>query len=195
MPISIKDLSFSYGERRVFNRFDLDVADGEKIWLSAESGFGKTTLLRLICGLEKPSEGYIELSGGRISAVFQEDRLLPWFNVAQNIELTVNRQPKNDRAGQVNACLEAVGLVPEAETYPGELSGGMSRRVALARALAADFDILLLDEPFTGIDAQNREHIAEFINQRCQGKTVIIVTHDPYEAELLSARRVSLEEL
>lgn len=196
MPIKLKNLFFSYGDRPVYRNFSLDIADGNKIWLSAESGFGKTTLLRLISGLEKPADGSIEgLKGKKISAVFQEDRLLPWLTVQQNITAVLNCLPKAERLERTRKYLQAVGLAEEADTMPSELSGGMARRAAIARALAADYDILLLDEPFTGIDPEKRESIAQVICRECADKTLIAVTHDPEEARLLCLRKISLAEM
>ena len=195
MSVSIKDLSFAYGPKQIFSHFSLYIRPGERLWLSAKSGFGKTTLLRLICGLENPDSGEVAVKeGAKISAVFQEDRLLPWLNVEKNIALVLRHLPKEEAQDRITRCLEAVGLATEAKSYPASLSGGMARRAALARALAADWDILLLDEPFVGIDTDMKEQIARFIDGEAKGKTIVLVTHDATEAALISAERFELDD-
>ena len=181
--IDICNISFSYGEKPVLRDYSLRVGRGERICLFAPSGIGKTTLLRLIAGLEKPTSGEIRL-GGRVTYLFQEDRLLPWLNLLDNLTLIgADRQ----RALRV---LESVGL-EEAEKFPDELSGGMRRRAAIARAICAGGEILLLDEPFTGLDAGLRGRSAEALKREFADAAVIMVTHIQEEAEIMGAEIVN----
>jgi ABC-type multidrug transport system ATPase subunit len=184
--LKIKNLSFSFGEKLVINNFSLNVKKGEKIWLSGPSGIGKTTLIKLILGLLKANSGEIDLGGMIPSVVFQENRLLPFYTVMQNIELVGGDKQK------AKEILLALGIGETVNLYPKKLSGGMKRRAAIARALSVDFDLLILDEPFNGIDEKNLEKTAELINEICSSKTVIIITHSPLEAELLKAKEVKI---
>lgn len=180
--IKINALTKSYGEKVVLNDLCAVFEGGKVSCVSAMSGKGKTTLLRLIMGLEKPDSGTIVLpEGTKISVVFQEDRLLDGTDASSNIRL-VNKKLS---AGTVADALTGVGLDPNEKQPVGEYSGGMKRRVAIVRALLADFDLLLLDEPFKGLDADTRARTADFIRRHTVGKTVILVTHDPTDAELL----------
>ena len=179
----ICNISFSYGEKPVLRDYSLRVGRGERICLFATSGIGKTTLLRLIAGLEKPTSGEIRL-GGRVTYLFQEDRLLPWLNLLDNLTLIgADRQ----RALRV---LESVGLA-DAGKFPDELSGGMRRRAAIARAICAGGEILLLDEPFTGLDAGLRGRSAEALKREFADAAVIMVTHIQEEAEIMGAEIVN----
>ena len=184
--LKIDNLTFSYGEKMIFNDFSLEINDGEIIWLSGPSGCGKTTLIKLVLGLLKPQKGKIQTNGMTPSVVFQENRLLPFYTVMQNIELVGGDKEK------AKDILLALGINETANLYPKKLSGGMKRRAAIARALSVDFDLLILDEPFNGIDEKNLEKTAELINEICRDKTVIIITHSPIEAELLKAKEVKI---
>lgn len=196
MIVDIKDLSFNYGEKEVLSHFNLRVRKGERLCIKAPSGFGKTTLLRLICGLEKPQSGSVEIPPAtKISVVFQEDRLLPWLSVEKNLLFVMENADEALAKKWAEECLSAVELAEEAKSFPAALSGGMARRAALARALAAEWDLLLLDEPFSGIDQAKKEKIASFMRRQFEGKTVILVSHDPEDAKLLGAETVELDLL
>ena len=150
------------------------------------SGCGKTTLLRLITGLEEPADGSIETGCVRFSAVFQEDRLLPFKTVLENITL-IGAEKET-----ALYMLAQLGIAEAADKYPSELSGGMRRRAAIARALSAEYGCLILDEPFAGLDKENIEKAAALISEGVGGKTLIAVTHSEREAELLGAKIIML---
>ena len=186
MPIDLKNISFSYGRKLILKDFNLSVKDGECICLLGASGCGKTTTIRLIAGLETPQSGIIDTHEGKISIVFQEDRLLPWATALQNISLPLTDTDKSI----AEKMLEQVGLSDSADLLPEEMSGGMCRRVAIARALAFGGDILLLDEPFNGIDADNKRSLAKLILDLFGDKTIVLITHSAEDAQLLGATMI-----
>ena len=175
------------------------VETGEFVCLVGPSGCGKTTLLRAIAGLEAPTEGAVVIDGEAVEGpgtnrgmVFQEYGLFPWLTVQENVCFGLERQGMG-RERCDNRCyemLDLVGLDGFADAYPKELSGGMKQRVAVARALAVDPDILLMDEPFGSVDAQTRERLhAELLDiWQETGKTTLFVTHEVDEAVLLADR-------
>lgn len=177
--IEIKNLSLSYEGERVIEGFSLKLSAGDKIALMGPSGCGKTSLLSAIAGLLKPEKGSIKL-GGRVSVVFQEPRLLPWLSALENINVVLSDSAET--LPEAKKWLEAVGLGDAADKLPSELSGGMRQRVGIARALAFGSDILLLDEPLKGMDADTEESVAELIRSSAEDKTLILVTHDEAEA-------------
>ncbi|MBE7017850.1 MAG: ABC transporter ATP-binding protein [Ruminococcaceae bacterium] len=177
--IDIINLSLSHEGERVIENFSLRVEKGEKIALMGPSGCGKTSLLSAIAGLLKPEDGRIKLEG-RISCVFQEPRLLPWLSALENINAVLSDSPPS--LPEAQKWLDAVGLGADGAKLPGELSGGMQQRISIARALAYGGDILLLDEPLKGMDADTKAAVWEQILSAAQGKTCILVTHDEDEA-------------
>ncbi len=178
--IKFEKLSFSYGEKKIFENLDFEVRDGERVCLFGESGSGKTTLLRLIAGLEKAENGQIAVKG-TVSAVFQEDRLLEWLTPRENVNLAAQDKEETDE------IFSRLGILEVADNPLSTLSGGMKRRVAIARAVAFGGDILLLDEVFNGIDLENRKRVAEFLLEKYAGKTIVAVSHIKEDAELLKA--------
>lgn len=179
MEIVVRNLCKSFGGQAVLR--DLSFTAGPGITcVMAPSGSGKTTLLRGLLGLERPDSGTVEgLAGKRISAVFQEDRLLEHLSAGGNLRFVLGREydPKAARA-----LLDRLAL-PDTGTQPvREFSGGMKRRLALARALLVPFDALLLDEPFTGLDQANRDRAQAAIRETAGDRPVLLVTHDPADA-------------
>lgn len=185
--IQVQDVSFGYGAVLVLNRVNLLVREGERLLLSGPSGGGKTTLLRLLCGLLQPQSGRI-LAPERLGVVFQEDRLIPGLTALGNVELV------SDRRRAFNLLAE-LGLAEEAQSRPGALSGGQRRRTALARALACPSQALLLDEPFKGLDPQARRQAAQCLLEHCGAKPLLVVSHDQSDAALLQAQPISLNHL
>lgn len=177
--IEIKNLSLSYDGERVIENLSLSLEKGERIVLMGPSGCGKSSLLTAIAGLVPPENGSVKTEG-RISFVFQEPRLLPWLSALENINSVLSDSPAS--LPEAQKWLDAVGLGSDAAKLPGELSGGMQQRVSIARALAYGGDILLLDEPSKGMDAETKAAVWELILSAAEGKTSILVTHDEEEA-------------
>ncbi|MDY4962330.1 MAG: ATP-binding cassette domain-containing protein, partial [Oscillospiraceae bacterium] len=167
--IEARDLTVTYDGRAVLREVDLTVPDGAHIALMGPSGCGKTTLLRVLAGLQAPDSGTVRVEPGRMACVFQEPRLLPWRTAAENVNAVLS-----DRAQtmpQALAWLERLELGAACDQYPAALSGGMQQRVAIARALAYDAPVLLLDEPFRGLDAALRDRVTALIADAAKDKT------------------------
>ncbi len=182
---------------RALAGISLEVAPGEILVVIGGSGCGKSTMLRAISGLDPPTQGKVVLDGVMIAApheqigiVFQEPRLLPWLRVADNVGFGIEHRPKEERAKQVAAALDRVGLTDKARMWPRELSGGQAQRVALARALVPRPEVLLLDEPFSALDAFTRidlqDHLLDLWTDA--KPTLVMVTHDVEEAIVLADR-------
>ena len=187
--IVIHKLCKAFGDKAVLRDFSCELEEGHVTALMAPSGAGKTTLLRILMGLETADSGEISgLSGRRLAAVFQEDRLLDFMNPVENIRLTA---PKLDRAVILRE-MAAMGLTDCASQPARELSGGMRRRVAILRALLCDADVLILDEPFKGLDETTRERVIEETRRLCRSRTVLMVTHEAAEAESMEAKIIGL---
>ncbi len=173
------DLSLSYGEKEVLRNFSLQIPLQGITALRGPSGCGKTTLLRVIGGLERPSQGQVRgISPQDTAFLFQENRLFPWRTVEQHLT-DVMAKPNRDMAREL---LHLVELDGEGSRYPHELSGGMGRRLALARCLALEHKLLLLDEPFAGVDPDRAERILERLKDA--GHSAILVSHEERIAAL-----------
>ncbi len=183
--IEIKNLSLAYGSERVIEDFSLCLEKGERIVLMGPSGCGKSSLLSAVAGLLSPEKGSIKTEG-RISFVFQEPRLLPWLSAIENINVVLSDSASS--LAEAQRWLEAVGLGSDGDKVPAELSGGMQQRLSIARALAYDGEILLLDEPLKGMDAETKTLVWEKLLAAAEGKTSILITHDEDEATSFGGR-------
>lgn len=191
MDIAVEKLSKKYKNKIVLKDFSAVIKEGKTTVIMAPSGMGKTTFIRILSGLEKADSGTIEgIEGKKISMVFQEDRLCSNLNAVSNVRMVCN---KSISRKQIYDELAAVGLVGS-ETQPvSQLSGGMKRRVALVRALMAEYDLLILDEPFKGLDEENKKKVMDYAKRKTKGKTVILVTHEEEEAALMGGEIILLE--
>ncbi len=181
MGITLREVSFSYGKTAVLQRLSVSFPEQGIFALSAPSGGGKTTLLRLLSGLLQPDSGTIAGQPQAPVLLFQENRLLPWETALGNLRLVC------DDPQTVQALLRRVGLLEAESLYPHEMSGGMQRRLALARALALPGDALLLDEPFTGIDRERVANLCPVLRDIGHTRPVFLVTHTAEEAAWLGA--------
>ncbi len=178
----------SFGELRVFDGFTHEFAERKLTVILGKSGCGKTTLLNLLMGLQKPDSGEV-LRNGQISAIFQENRLCENLSVSANIRLVTGKRLSK---AQIAVELAAVGL-SNCENKPArELSGGMKRRTALLRALLAEYDILFADEPFKGLDTDTKRDVMLYFKEKTADKTVVLVTHDSDECATLADETLRL---
>ena len=183
--IAIDGLTLSYDGQQVLKDCSLRVEAGSRVALMGPSGCGKTSLINVIAGLLTPDSGKVSVNG-KVSYVFQEPALFPWLTAVDNINVVLSDGPETlPRAEQL---LEAVGLSDCRDKYPHQLSGGQKQRIAICRALAYGGDILLLDEPLKGLDADTRDQVSALLLQEWTGKTLLLVTHDPSEAQSLCDR-------
>ena len=189
--IQVLNLSKSFDGRSVLNGFSATFKDGSTTCIMGVSGRGKTTLLNLISGLLKPDCGTVSGVPENISFVFQEDRLCENFSAEANIRLVTG---KTMSSAEILSHLKELGLENSSEQPVRSLSGGMKRRVAIARAICYPSGLLLLDEPFKGLDEALREETIAYIQRHRANRTIICVTHDPLEAKLLNADLIYLEE-
>lgn len=201
--ISIEGVSKSYGSFLALDKVDLQVKKGEFLVLLGASGCGKSTLLNMITGFDAPSTGSISVNGRKVEGidphcgmVFQQYALFPWLNVMDNVAfgLKMKGMSRKERYAVAKRYIDMVGLNGFEEHYPKALSGGMRQRVSIARVLANDPDVILLDEPFAALDAMTRQVLQEELLQIYQksGKTIIFITHSIDEALLLSTRMIIL---
>ena len=195
-PLRIEGASVSFGSVEVFRRLSLEISRGEFVAVVGPSGCGKTTLLNLFSGFLKPSLGTVMCSG-RVRMVYQHDSLFPWQTAAQNIALGLrDLSSEAERERQLKEMLRLINLEEFAGHYPHQLSGGMLKRVELARALAGDTDILLLDEPFSSLDYLTRLRLRRELARMLEElpRTVVLVTHDIEEAAQLADRILVLSD-
>ncbi len=186
--IRLENITKSFGSQVVLDGASLTVEPGERVCLTGASGCGKSTMLAIAAGTLEPDSGDVMICEGiRMAYLYQEDRLLPWLTALENITVTgVSR-------ADAMAMLERVGLAEDAGKKPAQLSGGMKRRLAIARALAYGGDIYYLDEPLQGLDDGTAEKVLEVMLEELTGKTAIIVSHSSTEIEALATRIISFE--
>ena len=183
--IAVHKLCKAFGGKAVLQDFSCELEEGRVTALMAPSGAGKTTLLRILLGLETADSGEITgLSGKRLAAVFQEDRLLEGYDVLTNLRF-VCRQ----RLSDAELSAYAAALLPQNALFQPvcEFSGGMKRRLSLLRALLVPFDLLILDEPFNGLDSENRKKAAALVRNHAQNKILLFAAHTKEDAALLGA--------
>ncbi|GAB5447553.1 ABC transporter ATP-binding protein [Gymnodinialimonas sp.] len=203
--LELKNVSQSYGETPVLKDINLEIQEGEFVVLLGFSGTGKTTLINLMAGLEMPTKGEVFFKGTPVTepgpergVIFQNYSLMPWLTVAGNVGLAVDTMfgglSKAERSERVAKYVDMVGLTPAIGRRPAELSGGMRQRVNVARALAMDPEMLLLDEPLSALDALTRGNLAEEIERiwEADKKTCVLITNDVDEAILLADRIIPL---
>ena len=199
--ISIRSVSLAYGANQVLSDVSLAVGAGEIVSLIGPSGCGKTTLLNVIAGLVRPDGGDVEVRGTPVTApgpdrvvVFQDDAVFPWMTVRRNVEygLKIKGVPPAERKQAVDDGLELVGLTRSADLFPRQLSGGMRKRVDLARALVMRPSVVLMDEPYAALDAMTKERLqVQFADiAGAAGSTSVFVTHDLEEALFIGDRVV-----
>ena len=203
--IEFRGIHHAFGARPVLENIDLGVERSEFVCIVGPSGCGKTTLLRLLAGLLGPSHGEVTLGGKRVTApppevafMFQDysKALLPWRTASGNVSLALEagNYPRANRAARIRELLDKVGLGGHAEAYPAQLSGGMQQRLQIARCLAQEPQVLLMDEPFGALDAMTRDSMNLELQRiwRETGKTIVLVTHSITEAVFLADRVVLL---
>lgn len=194
--MELRKISKSFGSLHVIKNFSFTVKEGEVVCLLGPSGCGKSTLLKILSGLDIEFEGQLDgFENKDISYVFQESRLIPWLTVKDNLSYVLEGHVADSEIdAHIDAFLEKVGLLEFRNSYPNTLSGGMKQRVSLARAFSMPHDILLLDEPFQGLNVELKDQLMTLLEDliKQDQKTVIMVTHDLKEAHRLGDKVVKL---
>ncbi len=186
--IKIKNGTKIFDDQTVFEGLSVEFDGNGIIAVVGESGVGKTTLLNILSGLDKLTSGELENTYEKISYKFQNPQLIKWLNARENVEIVL---PSQKKANAIK-WLDKVNLSDSTEKLPHELSGGMAQRVAFARALAYEGDLLLLDEPFNGIDEENKKIMIDLIQEASKNRLVIIVTHNKEDILTLGARTIKI---
>lgn len=194
MKIKAKNLYFSYGDQPVLQGVCIELTADQPVVLLGGSGMGKTTLLRILAGLMKADAGEIEGidKNTRIAVMYQEDRLFPHLTVYKNLKLIRPGVTREEAAGLLAELnLEAAVL----DQLPRELSGGMRRRIALARALLFEADLVLMDEPFQGLDVDTRRMALAAVKKWTKGRPLMLISHEPEDGPALGAKTLTIGEL
>ena len=199
--VLIKDLSKEYkikGKKvQALKDINLQIEQGSFVTVVGKSGYGKTTLLRILSGLEDKTKGEINFNSPKVSIIFQEPRLMPWLTVKQNLGFSlINNKDKSATEKNVNKYLEMLGLMEFKDAHPTQISGGMAQRTAFGRTLCYNPDLILMDEPLGALDAFNRRKLQKdlidiFVRNK---KTIIFVTHDVDEAIYLGQKIVVMDQ-
>jgi putative hydroxymethylpyrimidine transport system ATP-binding protein len=191
--LHIEGLTLRYGARTIFEHLDLTIAGGACVALLGASGVGKTSLLKIVAGLARPTSGRVSASDGamlqhRVAYMAQQDLLYPWLNVLQNVLLGARLRREAADTARAMDLLGHVGLADRATALPSQLSGGMRQRAAIARTLYENRPVVLLDEPFSALDTITRARIQTLAAELLRGRTSLLITHDPLEACRLADR-------
>ena len=186
--LQVNNIKKRFGKTEVLKGVSFSLEKGQVLAIIGASGSGKTTLLRIVMGLLPPTDGTVENTFRKTSVVFQEPRLLPWRTALQNVNLVLGDGKTTQETAK--KYLEQVNLEDASDKYPRELSGGMQQRVALARALAAEGDLLVLDEPFKAMDEALREQIIALVAET--KAAILLVTHEEAEAKMLGCEIIRL---
>lgn len=190
MDIKVINICKSFNDIQVLNNISMTFQEGRITCIMGASGIGKTTLAYILMGLLKPDSGQITgLQDKKFAAVFQEDRLIEHWDAVKNIMLVCKKDIKKD---YVHKNLKDIGLTDYEKKPVSALSGGMRRRVAIVRALLSDYDILIMDEPFKGLDEDLKKQVINYVREKTAGKTVIIITHDKNEVDRLQANLITM---
>lgn len=189
--IVITDITKKFTDKTVLCDFSACFPAGKTTCIMGKSGCGKTTLINIIMGFLTPDNGSIEGVPEKISAVFQEDRLYEDYSVLSNVSASAaNGTQKED----IHSCLSELGLEDSVKKPVKSLSGGMKRRTAIARALLSDYDLLILDEPFSGLDKGTKNSVMAYVKKKTAEKTVVFITHSEQEAEFMGDKIIIMEE-
>lgn len=189
MNIKLKNITKSFENKIVLNNINVEIAEHRITCIMGPSGIGKTTLINILMGLVKADVGVVEgLDGRKIAAVFQEDRLCEAIDAIKNVQLVC----KKDISTKIRDEFKLVGLSDYENKPVYVLSGGMKRRVAIVRAIMAESDVIIMDEPFKGLDDESKYKVIDYIKNKTVGKTVIIITHDKEIVSSLSAELICL---
>ena len=178
--LRLHDVSLRFGDRQVLDRCSLRLENGQRLALMGPSGCGKTTLARIALSLLVPDSGTVETGFTRISAVFQEPRLLPWLTAEENVNLVLSDSAETFPAAR--AWLERLELGDSAELYPSALSGGMQQRLSIARALAVQPELLIMDEAFKGMDEELKARVLRVVDDALGDCALLLITHSEQEA-------------
>ncbi len=184
--LELKNIGVSFDGKPVLSDCSLMLRPGERLALMGPSGCGKTTLLRVALSLQKPDTGSVRLGDGRLAAVFQEPRLLPWRTAAENVNLVLS--DSSETLPEAEAWLDRLELSEAHDAYPATLSGGMQQRVSLARAMACRPALLILDEPFKALDEALKARVMGAVREALSDTALLLVTHSEVEAEALGCR-------
>jgi len=191
MDIELINISKNFSGQQVLNNVSMTFKSGNITCIMGPSGVGKTTLANIMMGLEKADSGRISgLEGRKISAVFQEDRLIEHWDAVKNIMLVSSRDIAKE---VIHKNLKEIGLSEYEDKPASSLSGGMRRRVAIVRALLSEYDVVIMDEPFKGLDSGLKKQVIAYVRKMTRGKTVIIITHDKDEVDMLQAGLITMK--
>lgn len=189
--IKFNNVSKSFESKKIIENLNIEFPEKGIVCLFGESGIGKSTILNLVSGLINPDSGEIkEIENKKFSYVFQDDRLIEWLNVLENVMIVINWGQTSEKKKLAENFLNEFQLLDFKNKYPHELSGGMKRKLSIARALAFSGDVFLLDEPFKGLDEKSKQKAANIILSNAKNKLVILVSHEENEIKLMKVDKV-----